>query len=269
MLSKSSLRYLSHINKLRYYLNKINLNEKKYFNLILNGIIPRPQYAFCLFMSANLAAQLGYKKISAIEFGCWEGEGLLDLEHYSSEIEKIFQIDIEIYGFDGGEGLPEPQNFKDRLYQFSTGDMKLSKNSCIDKLKKSKLITGNFKDTVPKFIEENKHAPIATILNDADYFFSTKQSLEILKNDNILPKVFLYFDDLNFSSSRTGELGAINDYNQSNESKIEQIPELAETMSIYWKKWGFLGKRFFLHHNFDHEKYNIRYDNPFYKNLSD
>ena len=159
MLSNSSLRYFSQINKLRYYLNKINLNEKKYFKLILNGIIPRPQYAFCLFMSANLAAQLGYKKISAIEFGCWEGEGLLDLEHYSSEIEKIFQIDIEIYGFDGGKGLPEPQNFKDRLYQFSTGEMKLSKNSCIDKLKKSKLIIGILKTLFQNLFKKTNMLP--------------------------------------------------------------------------------------------------------------
>ena len=74
--------------------------------------------------------------------------------------------------------------------------------------------------------------------------FSTKESLKILIQNNILPKVFLYFDDLNFSSSMTGELGAINDFNNLNKSKIENIPELAETMSMYWKKWGFLAKDF-------------------------
>ena len=44
--------------------------------------------------------------------------------------------------------------------------MKLSKNSCVAQLKKSKLILGNFKETVPNFINENKHAPIATVFND-------------------------------------------------------------------------------------------------------
>ena len=57
------------------------------------------------------------------------------------------------------------------------------------------------------------------------------------------------------------------DFNLNNKSKIETIPELAETMSMFWKKWSFLGKRFFIHHDFNHEKYNIRYENPLYKNL--
>ena len=267
MLSRSSLKYFTLLNRLKYLLMSINVNEKKYFNLILKGILPRPHYAFCLFMSANLASQLGYKKISALEFGCWECEGLLDLEHFAFEIEKIFNIEIEIYGFDGGEGLPKPNNYKDRLYQFSSGEMKLSKNSCVAQLKKSKLILGNFKETVPNFINENKHAPIATVFNDADYFYSTKESLEVLKNKNNLPKVFLYFDDLNFSSSYTGELGAINDFNLNNENKIEKIPELAETMALYWKKWNFLATRFYLYHNFNHKKYDERYKNPFYTNL--
>ena len=49
--------------------------------------------------------------------------------------------------------------------------------------------------------------------------------------------------------------------------KIEEIPELAETMALYWKKWLFLGKRFFLLHNFKNKLYNTKYNNPFYKNL--
>lgn len=268
MLSKSSKKYFNLYNKMRYFFYRLKLNEKNYFNLILKGIIPRPHYAFGLFYSAAYASQLGYKKISVIEFGCWECEGLLDLEHFADEIEKIFKIKIEIYGFEGGEGMPEPKDFKDRLYQFSAGEMKLSNDSYLKKLKKSRVILGNFSKTVPNFIKENKFAPLAATFNDADYFFSTKDSLEILNQENKLPKVFLYFDDLNFSSSNTGELGAINEYNSFNYSKIEAIPELAETMSMYWKKWGFLAKRFFLHHDFNHKKYNQRYINPFYKNLN-
>ena len=267
MLSNSSSKYFNLFNKLKYLLYKINENEKDFLKLVLKGVLPRPQYALGLFLSANIASQLGYKKISVIEFGCWEGEGLLDLEHYSEDIERLFNLKIEIYGFEGGEGLPKPKDYKDRVYQFTAGEMKLSKNSCIKKLKKSKIIYGNFQNTVTNFIEKGNFAPIAALFNDADYFFSTQESLKILCQKNKLPKVFLYFDDLNFSSSLTGELGAINDFNLNNKSKIETIPELAETMSMFWKKWSFLGKRFFIHHDFNHEKYNIRYENPLYKNL--
>ena len=93
-------------------------------------------------------------------------------------------------------------------------------------------------------------------------------SFEIFRESkHLLPKVFLYFDDLNFSSKKTGELGAINNFNANNKLQIEEIPEMAETLSLFWKKWIFLGKRFFLLHNFHHELYNKRYINPFYKNL--
>ena len=92
-------------------------------------------------------------------------------------------------------------------------------------------------------------------------------SFEIFKESKyLLPKVFLYFDDLNFSSKKTGELGAINNFNANNKLQIEEIPEMAETLSLFWKKWIFLGKRFLLH-NFHHDLYNKRYINPFYKNL--
>lgn len=268
MLSKSSLRYFSLFNRLKYMFSKFNLNEKKYFDLISHGIIPRPQYALGLFLSASLASQIGYKKISAIEFGCWEFEGLVDLEHYATEIEKIFEVEIEIYGFEGGEGLPPPADYKDRLYQFSKGEMR-STSIHKNKLKKSKIIYGDFKHTVPQFINTKTFAPIASLFNDADYFSSTKISLEILRQENKLPKVFLYFDDLNFSSSCTGELGAINDFNKLNETKIDVIPEFAETLAMYWRKWAFLGKRFYIHHDFNHDKYDQRYVNPLYKNIND
>ena len=74
-----------------------------------------------------------------IEFGCWEGEGLIDLEHYSNEIEKIFEVSIEIYGFDGGSGMPKPKDYKDRIYQFSEGEMKFSKEENKRVLKKVSL----------------------------------------------------------------------------------------------------------------------------------
>ena len=67
------------------------MNEKKYFNLIAKGILPRPQYALGLFLAAAVAKQQGIQKFSVIEFGCWEGEGLIDLEHYSYEIEKYLE----------------------------------------------------------------------------------------------------------------------------------------------------------------------------------
>ena len=152
MFSNSSQK-LSLLNRLKYSLYKFNISERNFFKLILNGSLPRPHYALGLFLSASLASQLNYKKISIIEFGCWECEGLIDLEHYTNDIEKIFDIKIEIYGFEGGEGLPAPKNYKDRVYQFTEGEMKISNRSFVKNLKRSQVIYGDFKKTVPEFLK--------------------------------------------------------------------------------------------------------------------
>ena len=49
MLSRSSKKYFSIFNQIKYFISKLNINERKYFDLILRGIIPRPQYAFGIF----------------------------------------------------------------------------------------------------------------------------------------------------------------------------------------------------------------------------
>lgn len=264
--SYSSEKYFSLKNKIHY--NFFNLFQSKtyYLNLIKKGRVPRPHYALGVFLSAHLAKQLDINKISILEFGCWKGEALFDLEIFVEDIRKIIDIEIEIYGFEGGDGLPESNDYKDRLYQFSPGEMKMGDINYFNKLKKSKIFFGEFKSTIPDFLKYD-YAPIGCIFNDADYFSSTLQSFEILKNSQkLLPKTYLYFDDLNFSSAYTGELGAINKFNLSNHHKIEQIPEFSEYLSIYWKKWIFLAKRFYMLHNFDHSLYNQRYINTLLSN---
>ena len=67
MLSKSSEKYFSFLNKLKYFIYKLNINERKYFDLIIKGTIPRPHYAFGVFFSSSIASQLGYKKISLFD----------------------------------------------------------------------------------------------------------------------------------------------------------------------------------------------------------
>ena len=51
--------------------------------------------------------------------------------------------------------MPAPKDYKDRIYQFSEGEMKFSKTENKEVLKKSKFIIGKFDETVPKFLKEN------------------------------------------------------------------------------------------------------------------
>mgnify|MGYP000294775491 CR=1 FL=1 len=72
------------------------------------------------------------------------------------EIEKIFNVEIDIYGFEGGEGLPPPKDFKDRLYQFSQGKWKQSQ----DKIKKNYILKKNsaFNLTKKSQIAKNRNS---------------------------------------------------------------------------------------------------------------
>ena len=154
MFSKSSNKYFTFTNRLFYLAHKIIKSEKYYFNLIRRGRLPRPHYALGIFLSAYLASELKINKISIIEFGCWKGEALLDIEKFVEDIEKIIKIKIEIYGFDGGIGLPESKNYKDRLYQFTPGEMKKGDDNFYHKLKRSKVFFGQFEETVPNFVDK-------------------------------------------------------------------------------------------------------------------
>src|SRR5277367_3404106 len=64
------------------------------------GALKRPQYAYCIFQAARLAEKLRYPRISVIEFGCGGGNGLVIAEKHIDEVEKIFDVKLELYGFD-------------------------------------------------------------------------------------------------------------------------------------------------------------------------
>ena len=61
---------------------------------------------------------MGLDAISVIEFGVAGGRGLLNIEEHVKEIERSTGVSISIYGFDSGEGLPEPTDFRDLPYRF-------------------------------------------------------------------------------------------------------------------------------------------------------
>ena len=42
---------------------------------------------------------------------------MIQLEYQAEKIKSIFEIDIEIYGFDNKDGLPPPEDYKDIPYQ--------------------------------------------------------------------------------------------------------------------------------------------------------
>ena len=59
--------------------------------------------------------------MSVIEFGCGGGNGQLHAEMHIKEVMKLCSVDIELYGFDAGSGLPSPVDYRDMPHYFRAG----------------------------------------------------------------------------------------------------------------------------------------------------
>jgi hypothetical protein len=119
-----------------------------YTDRLLIGAVDRPNYGYCIFQAAKLAKSLEYPRISVIEFGCGGGNGLVNAEMHINEVTKIFPVDIELYGFDRGAGMPCPQDYRDMPHYFSEGIFEMDIPALQRRLKQAKLVIGDVKETL-------------------------------------------------------------------------------------------------------------------------
>ena len=246
------------VKKILIRLVRSNFVKFKLSTSVKYNLNERPKYLYCMYNSALLAKKLGHKRISVIEFGVAGGNGIMFIEKYSERIFKELGIEIEIYGFDLGEGLVEPQDYRDLPYWFKKNLYKMDIEKLNSKIKKTKLIIGDVKNTIKDFFKKYNPAPISAIFNDLDYYSSTKNSFEIFNigdHQYFLPRVFCYFDDVMGTEKEmygvnTGELLAIEEFNkQNNKKKIHLNQNLLRTNYSY---------RFqiYYYHDFNHQDYN-------------
>src|SRR5258708_3636122 len=145
--------------------------------------LDRPHYAYLVYQAARLAAQLGRKRVSVLEFGVAGGAGLLALEHHAYQIEKLFPVKIEIYGFDTGKGLPDPLDYRDLQYHWKPGFYEMNVPLLKSRIKRAKLVLGNVSDTVSGFFKEYSPAPIGAVSLDLDFYSSTAAALKLFEAD--------------------------------------------------------------------------------------
>ena len=162
------------------------------------GKLPRPDYAYGIYRAAELANRLGLPKISAIEFGVAGGNGLVAMEQIATEVEKIFPITIELFGFDTGSGLPDPVDYRDMTYIFAKGEYEMNETKLRDRLTRAQLVLGNVTDTIPTFLEKFSPAPIGFVSFDLDLYSSTTEALRLFdaQHQSVLPRLYCYFDDI-------------------------------------------------------------------------
>jgi hypothetical protein len=219
----------------------------------------KPMYIWGCLQGAALAKSLGYKRISFLEFGVAAGGGLKVIDKLAAILSEQLQIDIEVYGFDTGKGMPKPADYRDLPNLFSDGEYNMNFDQLAKSLKKSKLQIGLIEDTIPAFHKSN-FAPIAFVSMDLDYYSSTCDALKIFSTDaaHMLPRVFCYFDDVFIRSycEFNGPNLAIDEYNATNaKHKIGRIYGLRYFLPF--KNWNW-PESVYYHHSFDHPKYNDR-----------
>lgn len=183
--------------------------------------IGRHTYAEGLALGVRQALHCGYEKIIAIEFGVAEGGGLLDLCTSAQFYRNLFNLDIQVFGFDSGEGLPEPKDYRDHPEIWKKNQYKMSNSQILkDKLPSfCQLILGNVDETLPEFIKQINDEKICFVALDFDYYTSTKSALKLFESDkNIyIPAVAIYVDDvfgLITYNPWCGAEGAINEFNE-------------------------------------------------------
>jgi hypothetical protein len=183
------------------------LYRDDYPRLIKLGAIERPHYAYIVYQAADLARRLKLSRISVLEFGVAGGRGLLNLEHHAARVGALTGVAIEVYGFDTGEGLPPPVDYRDLPYIWQAAHFKMDQAALKAKLKSAKLVLGDVKQTTPTFAADFKPAPIGAISFDLDYYSSTLDAFGVLTvpSEFRLPRIFVYFDDI--FSSDLGHVG--------------------------------------------------------------
>jgi hypothetical protein len=243
------LRPLIQQRSLFSYQDRLNVN-----------LVDRPHYGHCIFEAAQLASCLKIPRISVVEFGCGGGNGLVNAEMHMSEITKIFPVEIELYGFDTGTGMPGPLDYRDFPYYFKPGLYQMDPDALRQKLKIGKLLLGEVRETCKTFFSEYNPAPIGCIFHDLDFYSSTIDAFTLFEADAVhfLPRIFMYFDDINGThmwavSEFAGELLAIEEFNSNHAFK--KIAANRSMRLYYPDQWW--ADQIYIYHDFHHPKYNV------------
>jgi hypothetical protein len=204
-----------HLNLIALFVFVFGSFRKK----VAYDLVIRPQHAFGLLNAADQAKLRGFSEVTVVEFGVANGAGLMNLIAVAEQVTKTTGVTIHIYGFDTGEGMPEPIDYRDHPEYYNTGDFPMNKALLEEKIKgKATIIYGPIKEKIAEFISTiSEKAPIGFIAIDVDYYSSTKDVLELFKAKarSFLPLTYVYMDDIFMPhhNEKCGELLAVSEFN--------------------------------------------------------
>jgi len=219
----------------------------------------RPAYTWGVLHAAALGHALHHPRISVVEFGVAGGRGLLALEKIAALVERHIPIQIDVFGFDTGEGLPKPTDYRDHPNLYAAGGYKMDQAVLRDALSRAQLVLGDVATTLGPWLA-TKPAPVGFVSWDLDYYSSTMAAFALLEAEpaSLLPRIVSYFDDimgLTFGD-HVGERAAIAVFNTAHQSrKISPVYGLRHFLP--WPQSAALWpEMMYLAHVFDHPLYN-------------
>jgi hypothetical protein len=182
------------------------------------------------------------------------------MERHAEAVRAETGVEVAVYGFDTGRGMPPPQDYRDMPYLWQPGYFAMDVPKLQARLKSAKLILGDVAETLQGFTERENPPPIGFIAFDLDYYSSTVAALKILDAGNrfLLPRVACYFDDMVGDidwayNEFTGELLAIKEFNAMHEHlKIAPVNGLRFTGRRIPQNWH---EQIFVAHLFTHPDY--------------
>ncbi|MBV8529069.1 MAG: hypothetical protein JOZ75_12195, partial [Candidatus Dormibacteraeota bacterium] len=199
----------------------------------------RPQHAYGILRAADEAKRLGIRRVTLIEFGVASGAGLMNMAYIAQRVTRETGVHFDLHGFDTGEGMPPPDDYRDHPEYYQAGDFQMDEHALRAALPGSvNLVLGDLSETVPQFLSGlTEVAPIGFVTVDVDYYWSTCAALRALTGDPCLylPLTNVYFDDvlLDNHNSWQGQLLAIREFNDANAMRKLEHHQFLENQRVF------------------------------------
>jgi hypothetical protein len=180
------------------------------------------------------------------------------MDRIAAQLAAELGLKIHVYGFDSGQGMPAPVDYRDLPYTWQEGFFQMDEARLRAELRSAELVIGDVAQTVPRFLE-GQAAPIGFIAFDLDFYSSTKAAFGIFagRPETRLPRIVCYFDDIIGPEhacycDRTGELCAIREFNDEHRGlHIAPFNGLRHLRTIP-ARWN---EQMFVFHDFEHPDY--------------
>ena len=120
--------------------------------------IPRQPYAFSILTAANHAKSYGIDRVTIIEFGVAAGAGLMNMCWIAEQVTRETGVKFNIVGFNSGEGMPPPVDYRDHPEKYFTGDFPpIDRQALLDALpSNAKIYFGPIDTSLAKAREEDQ-----------------------------------------------------------------------------------------------------------------